>query len=92
MINAEYLFLLTDVDSLYSNNPRIDPNARAIRVVEDINKLKETVVVDSSGSSLGTGGMMTKIIAADLATAAGCSTIITLGSEPGNIITILDGK
>ncbi|KAJ3096546.1 hypothetical protein HDU97_005780 [Phlyctochytrium planicorne] len=90
MISADYLFLCTDVECLYTDNPRTNPNARPVRVVEDINKLKEQVTVSSPGSSLGTGGMVTKLIAADLATAAGCSTIITLGSKPQLIVDILD--
>ena len=62
MVNAEYLFLLTDVDALYTSNPRIDPKAKAIHVVEDISKLD--VDVEGKGSSFGTGGMKTKITAA----------------------------
>ncbi|KAJ3290057.1 hypothetical protein HK104_007044 [Borealophlyctis nickersoniae] len=90
MINADYLFLLTDVDCLYTDNPRTNPDAKPVRVVEDVAKLKEEVTVTSPGSSVGTGGMVTKLIAADLAIAAGCSTIITLGSSPQNIVKILD--
>ncbi|KAJ3191112.1 hypothetical protein HK101_008073 [Irineochytrium annulatum] len=90
MVNADYLFLCTDVECLYTDNPRTNPEAKAVRVVEDIAKLREEVTVTSPGSSLGTGGMVTKLIAADLATAAGCTTIITLGSQPQRIVDILD--
>jgi glutamate 5-kinase len=108
MINADYLFLCTDVECLYTDNPRTNPNATPVRIVEDIKALKDRginmnykkkskrilklgnlVSVSSPGSSLGTGGMVTKLIAADLATAAGCSTIITLGSDPDRILTII---
>ncbi|KAJ3281980.1 hypothetical protein HK104_011165 [Borealophlyctis nickersoniae] len=89
MVNADYLFLLTDVDCLYTANPRTNPDAKPVRVVEDVAKLKQEVTVASPGSSIGTGGMATKLIAADLARAAGCSTIITLGSSPQNILKIL---
>ncbi|ORY37946.1 glutamate 5-kinase [Rhizoclosmatium globosum] len=88
MVNADYLFLCTDVECLYTDNPRTNPDAKAVRLVEDIASLK--VQVSSPGSSLGTGGMVTKLIAAELATAAGCSTIITIGSDPKRMLTILD--
>jgi glutamate 5-kinase len=89
MIHADFLFLMTDVDCLYDKNPRTNPDAKAIQVVEDIDELK--VDVSSKGSSLGTGGMYTKIVAARRATAAGVTTIITKSSSPGNIRGIMDG-
>lgn len=87
MVNADYLFLMTDVDCLYDKNPRAFPDAQPISVVEDIDSLR--VDVSSRGSALGTGGMATKITAASLATAAGTSTIITNSSKPGNISNII---
>lgn len=87
MIHADLLFLMTDVDCLYDKNPRSNPDARAIEVVEDINALEADV--SSAGSSLGTGGMSTKIIAARLGTSAGVTTIITRSSNPGNILGII---
>ncbi|PKY42948.1 glutamate 5-kinase [Rhizophagus irregularis] len=89
MVNADYLFLMTDVDCLYTDNPRENPDAKPIKVVEDVGDLKERVVVSTPGSSLGTGGMVTKLAAADLATAAGVTTIISRGSAPKNIISIV---
>ncbi|KAJ3129547.1 Integrator complex subunit 11 [Nowakowskiella sp. JEL0407] len=90
MVSADYLFLLTDVDCLYTDNPRKNKDARVVRVCEDIKKLKEEITVTTPGSSLGTGGMVTKLIAADLATAAGCTTIISNGKYPERIIQILN--
>ncbi|KAF2762999.1 glutamate 5-kinase [Pseudovirgaria hyperparasitica] len=87
MVSADYLFLMTDVDCLYDKNPRTHPDARAIEVVKDIAELSADV--SSSGSSLGTGGMSTKIVAARLATSAGVTTIITKSSKPGNITNIV---
>lgn len=87
MVQADYLFLMTDVDCLYDKNPRKHPDAKAIEVVEEIAELD--VDVSSAGSSLGTGGMSTKIVAARLATAAGVTTIITRSSKPGNITSIV---
>lgn len=87
MVNADYLFLMTDVDCLYDKNPRKFPDAQPILVVEDIDALQADV--SSAGSALGTGGMATKIVAARLATSAGTTTIITKSSKPGHISDII---
>ncbi|KAF1834043.1 glutamate 5-kinase [Decorospora gaudefroyi] len=87
MVQADYLFLMTDVDCLYDKNPRTNPDANPIMVVEDIAELAADV--SSAGSSLGTGGMSTKIVAARLATSAGVTTVITKSSKPGNISSII---
>lgn len=87
MVKADYLFLMTDVDCLYTANPRHNPNARPIEVVSDISSLEADV--SSAGSSLGTGGMSTKIVAAKLGTSAGATTIITRSSKPGNVHEIV---
>ncbi|KAL4880500.1 Aspartate/glutamate/uridylate kinase [Aspergillus karnatakaensis] len=87
MVRADYLFLMTDVDCLYTANPRTNPDAQPIEVVSDISSLEADV--SSAGSSLGTGGMSTKITAARLGTSAGVTTIITKSSKPGNIHEIV---
>lgn len=87
MVQADYLFLMTDVDCLYDKNPRTNPDAKPIQVVEDIAELEADV--SSAGSALGTGGMSTKIVAARLATSAGVTTVITKSSKPGNITAII---
>lgn len=87
MVQADYLFLMTDVDCLYDKNPRIHADAQPIKVVEDISSLAADV--STSGSALGTGGMSTKIVAARLATSAGVTTVITRSSNPGNILDIV---
>lgn len=87
MVQADYLFLMTDVDCLYDKNPRLNPDAKAIDVVEDISTLQADVL--TPGSALGTGGMSTKIVAARLATSAGVTTIISRSSNPGNIAKIV---
>lgn len=87
MVKADYLFLMTDVDCLYTSNPRTNQDARPIEVVSDISSL--TADVSSAGSSLGTGGMSTKIIAAKLATSAGVTTVVTKSSKPGNVRDIV---
>ena len=87
MVQADYLFLMTDVDCLYTANPRTHPDATAIEVVSDISSL--AVDVSSAGSALGTGGMSTKLVAARLATSAGVTTVITRASQPGNVFQIV---
>jgi glutamate 5-kinase len=88
MVHADYLFLMTDVDCLYDKNPRTNPDAKPIHVVSNIDELEADV--SSLGSSLGTGGMSTKITAARRATSVGVTTIITRSSRPGNILGIID--
>jgi glutamate 5-kinase len=98
MVNADYLFLMTDVDCLYTDNPRTNPDAEAIEVVEDVSVLKANgaspfitlTTVSSPGSSVGTGGMVTKLIAAELAASVGVTTIITRASLPGNVLSIVN--
>ena len=88
LVEAQYLFLLTDVDGLYTSNPNTNPNAKKIAVVEDINAL-QVDVNSGAGSNVGTGGMVTKLTAARIASAAGCQTIICLTST---ILAAVKGK
>ncbi|KAI5283554.1 hypothetical protein KEM52_003320 [Ascosphaera acerosa] len=87
IVRADYLFLMTDVDGLYTANPRLDAGARVIEAISDISTL--TADVSTAGSALGTGGMGTKITAAKLATSAGVMTLITRSATPGNIAEIV---
>lgn len=91
MIHADYLFLMTDVECLYDDNPRTNPEAKPILIVDDIYDLKVKTDTESAGagSKVGTGGMTTKLIAAELATNAGVTTIITLSSQPHLILDIV---
>jgi len=89
MIHADYLFLLTDVDGLYTANPRKDPSAKHIEVVTSISAIRSEVSTTTLGSSLGTGGMETKLIAAEIATGAGVTTIVSSSKHPENIFGII---
>lgn len=92
LVGADWLFLLTDVDRLYSADPRLDPNAQPILLVDKIEQLESLQVeVGDRGSAWGTGGMVTKIAAARIATTAGVRTVITEGRSPHNIEKILQG-
>ncbi|MGD1897124.1 MAG: glutamate 5-kinase [Phormidesmis sp.] len=90
LVDADYLFLLTDVDQLYSADPRQDPTAEPIHRVRHVDQL--TANIGAAGSSWGTGGMSTKIEAARIATAAGVHTVITQGQTPENLLKILAGE
>jgi glutamate 5-kinase len=82
LLQAPLLILLTVVDGLYSADPNIDPNAKLLQTVPQI----DTAVTDMAGtgrSALGTGGMRSKLRAARVATAAGESVIMANGSRPG---------
>lgn len=91
LVEADWLFLLTDVDRLYSADPRVQPNAQPITHVENIGDLAQ-VEVGGQGSRWGTGGMATKIMAAEIATGAGVRTVITQGKTPDNLARILAGE
>lgn len=90
IINADYLFLCTDVDGLYTDNPRSNPEARRLRVLHSVDEARQAACVKTMGSSFGTGGMQTKLIAAELATAAGVATIILNGEHPENIAKVVE--
>lgn len=93
LIEADWLFLLTDVDRLYSADPRQVPDAQPITLVNRIEQLEELQVqTGDRGSQWGTGGMVTKISAARIATSSGTRTVITEGRSPGNILKILQGE
>ncbi|MBE9028211.1 glutamate 5-kinase [filamentous cyanobacterium LEGE 11480] len=89
LVDADWLFLMTDVDQLYSADPRSNPAAYAIDRVENIDQL--TADVASAGTQWGTGGMLTKIEAAKIATAAGVRTVIANGRNATNILDVIAG-
>ena len=93
LVEADWLFLLTDVDRLYSADPRYHPDAKPIHIVDRIENLEDLQVqVGDRGSNWGTGGMVTKIAAARIATSAGVRMVITEGRSPANIQRILKGE
>jgi glutamate 5-kinase len=93
LVRADWLFLLTDVDRLYSADPRSDPDAQPISRINRMDQLKELQVkIGDRGSRWGTGGMTTKIAAAQIAVGAGVRTVITDGRHPRNLEKILQGE
>ncbi len=93
LVEADWLFVLTDVDRLYSADPRSNPDAQPIALVQSMAQLTEfQVQTGDSRSGWGTGGMVTKIEAARIATASGVRTVITDGCFPTNIEKIINGE
>ena len=90
-VKADLLVLLSDIEGLYTADPRKDPNARLISVVEEVTPQVEALA-GGAGTSLGTGGMATKLRAAKMVTAAGCDMIIANGDDPDHLYDIVDGK
>lgn len=90
-INADLLVILSDIDGLFTADPRKDKNAVLLHSVDEITPEIEGMI-GGAGSSLGTGGMATKIKAAKLVNAAGVDMIIANGKDPDILYDILDGK
>jgi glutamate 5-kinase len=83
MSGADLLVLLSDIDGLYTADPRRDPAATRLDVISEITPAIEAMAGGANAASgVGTGGMATKLAAARIARAAGCATLITLGSRP----------
>ena len=90
-IDATLLVLLTDIDGLYTDNPKTNANAERITELEEINS---TVMswANGKGSTFSTGGMKTKLLAAEIAQKGGCGTVIASGYEKNILLSIMDGE
>ena len=90
-VRADLLILLSDIDGLYTADPHSDENAR---LIPEVRELTEEIMSlgGGAGSSLGTGGMETKLRAAKIATEAGCDMIIANGADPAILYDITEGK
>ena len=92
LINADLLILLSDIDGLFTDNPRKNKNAKFIEVVEKIDENIINMAKSETGSSVGTGGMNTKIHAASIATKSGADMIIANSSDIHILHRIMDGR
>ena len=88
---ADLLVILSDIDGLYSSDPHKSDNARLIPVVTEISAYIENIA-GGAGSSLGTGGMATKINAGKIATENGIDMVIMNGDNPNNLYDLFDDK
>lgn len=91
LTGADTLVILTDIDGMYNGNPRENPGATRIPVINEITEEIESLA-GGVGSSLGTGGMATKVKAAKIATKAGINCCIINGDNPSNLYDLFDGK
>ena len=91
LIGADALVLLTDTGGLYSSDPRMEPSAELITDVRELEAL-EHFDIGLSGSPLGSGGMRSKVVAAEMATAAGIPVVITGGTDRVAVAAALSGE
>jgi glutamate 5-kinase len=91
LIGADRLILLTDTDGLHTADPRVDPDARLVREVTSFEEL-EDLDIGHATSPLGSGGMRSKVVAAEMATAAGIEAVIASGLRPGALEAVLAGS
>ncbi len=90
-IGAQLLVLLSDIDGLYDADPHQNPQAR---LIPEVGTLSEEIfaLAGGKGSALGTGGMVTKLRAAAISTAAGCEMVIANGRDPSILYGIAEGE
>ena len=92
LIGADLLILLSDIDGLYTDDPRSNPDARFISLVPEISQKYMNMGKETSGSSVGTGGMSAKLAAARIATDSGADMVIANGDQIDVIMDIMSGK
>ena len=92
LIGADLLILLSDIDGLYTDDPRKNPDAKFVDLVEELNDSHRNMAKNSTGSSVGTGGMNTKLTAARIATRAGADMLIANSRDVRIIHRLMDGQ
>ena len=91
-MEADLLILLSDIDGLFTDDPHKNPDAEFIHVVDSLDDKLKAMGKGSTGSNVGTGGMATKLAAAEIASAAGTDMIIANGKDFHVIHKIIQGK
>ena len=90
-VHADMLILLSDIDGLYTADPHTHPEAALLHHVARVDDhIRE--IAGISSSTQGTGGLVTKLHAADICLGCGCKMVIANGNNPGNLYDILEGK
>lgn len=92
LVEADLLILLSDIDGLYTDDPRQNPDADFIEQVDELTEELMDMGKDSTGSDVGTGGMNTKMIAAKIATKSGADMIIANSEDIGVLHELLAGE
>lgn len=90
LVGADLLILLSDIDGLFTADPKTDPEAKLVDVVEQLDEKYLHMASSKAGSDVGTGGMTTKLNAARIATYSGADMIIANGKEVGVLHQILE--
>lgn len=91
LVGADLLILLSDIDGLYTDDPHKNPQAKLIKVVEQLDPSILSMAKESTGSDVGTGGMATKLTAARIATLSGADLIIANAADVGILHRIFEG-
>ena len=91
LVRADMLILLSDIDGLYTEDPHKNTHAKLIPVVEEITP-EILALAGGAGTSLGSGGMATKLKAAQMSISAGIDMVIANGENPETLYALLDGK
>ena len=92
LVEADLLILLSDIDGLYTDDPHRNPDAKFIETVETIDERLFSMGKSTTGSRAGTGGMATKLSAAEVAVTAGCDMVIASGDDFHILHGILSGE
>ncbi|MCC5832722.1 MAG: glutamate 5-kinase [Chlamydiales bacterium] len=92
MIGADLLILLTDQEGLFTADPRHNPDAQLIQVIDSIDETISGCAKETNPNGLGTGGMITKLQAAKFATQKGTATVIASAKTPNVILDLISGK
>jgi len=92
LVEADLLILLSDIDGLYTDDPRKNENAEFIQVVEELDDELMGMGKPSTGSDVGTGGMNTKLVAAKIATSSNIDMVIANSKDIKVLHRILDGQ
>lgn len=92
LVGADLLILLSDIDGLFTDDPRKNPDAKFISLVEELTDEFMDMGKESTGSNVGTGGMNTKLVAAKIATCSGADMIIANSADIGILHRILAGE
>jgi glutamate 5-kinase len=91
LLAADLVVVLSDVDGLYTSDPGSDPGAQLVSEVHDIAELRE-YEIGMSRSHIGSGGMRSKVLCAEMATSAGIPVVICNGTQPGTLLRAVAGE
>ena len=90
-VDADMLLVISDIDGVYTSDPRVDKDAKLLREIDSL-EIGKYAVAGGSGTKFGTGGMITKFQAAEICAGFGCEMIIVNGKNPNNIYDAVEGK